>query len=108
MRAIRVKKRSKGNHYGAHWLTDDEGTRCGLSVDGLEIVEELELETLPPLEACGSCARTVESVPHQNLGRNLDEPRYYRQALPASYGRSSSSGKLRHTGQSGHGHRLPR
>lgn len=105
MKAIRVRKRTKGG-IAAHWLTDADGTKCGLDVERLDVLEELELAKLPPLEACIGCQRIVDRIPQVNAARDDDAPSFYRHALPASYGRSSGSGKLRQTGASGHGHRL--
>jgi hypothetical protein len=102
VRAIRVRKRSKGEHYAIHWLTDDELTRCGRDVDDLDVVAEFDdLDTLPPLEACGGCSRVVEgwTKPAQDQGP-------IRQIANASLGRVSKAGPLRHTARSGHGHAL--
>lgn len=101
MRAIRVRKRSSGEHYTTHFLTDDESTRCGRDVDDLDVVAEFDLETLPPLEACGGCNRVVDGwvKPDHDQGPA-------RQVAAASMGRVSRAGPLRHTARSGHGHRL--
>lgn len=61
MNAIRVRKRGRGmsEHYKAHWLLDPGRTYCGLHVDDLAVVEQLELEKLPALEECRMCTRVV-------------------------------------------------
>lgn len=103
MKAIRVRKKGKGERYAAHFLVDDELTRCGLNVDKLNVVEDLDVQELSPIEGCVNCVRftqgwekpkpTVESSP-------------FGYALPASRGRISKVGKLRSSGQSGHGNLL--
>jgi hypothetical protein len=102
VRAIRVRKRSKGDLYAIHWLTDDESTRCGLDVDDLQVTAEFDdLDRLPPLEACGSCSRVVEG-----WTKPVEEQGPIRQIANAPRGRISKAGPLRHTARSGHGHPL--
>lgn len=102
MKAIRVKKKVKGSYHSVHWLTDDESTRCGIDVDTLDVVEELDVEELPATEGCRNCSRSAE--PWARPKPTIVEPFGY--ALTATRGRISRMGPLRHTGRSGHGHRL--
>lgn len=68
MRSIRVEKGGKrgGRRYHAiHALESDERTICGLIVDSLFVLDELELELedWPAIEACGLCKRFIERTP---------------------------------------------
>lgn len=104
MKAIRVRKKTKDERYAYHWLTDDELTRCGLDVDELHVVDDLELDELPSVEGCRGCARNVDGW--KKPKPPPVEPTYYLHASPASKGRLSKTGPLRQSGRSGHGHRL--
>jgi hypothetical protein len=113
MRAIRFQKLNRlgkpGPYHVWHFLTDEEGTRCGLDLTEIKAIplEERDLEKLPPVEACQLCARTVgddvihrkSDSPHVGLSR-------YAHAVNAPKGRISKHGPLRQTGKSGHGNPL--
>lgn len=100
MRAVRIKKRGHGNPgFTVHWLTDADGTRCGLDTDTLNIAEELDVERLPLVEGCRGCARIAGELPSRE--RDWPEPYWANNhALPASHGRLSTTGPLSHTGRS--------
>jgi hypothetical protein len=93
--AIRVAKRSRGrvSGYKWHWLLDPGRTFCGRDPADLDVVEQEERESLPQIEACRGCVRTVEgwSPPrHASDTRVLASPR---------------PGRLRTTGSLSHGFR---
>jgi hypothetical protein len=97
MRAIRVPKK---RGYAVHWLTDDEATRCGKDVAGMTDAVELDLEELPPLEACGSCNRAT-------LGWSKPaSERFVRQTAESRSGTFSRAGKLHRGPRGGHGHAI--
>jgi hypothetical protein len=100
VKAIRVKRRCSGSHYTMHWLTDDEETVCRLATDDLDVVDDLDIEKLPPLEACGSCRRIVDgwSKPLANIDPD------YRPLIIAS----PAPGRIRTTGSLYHGTRVSR
>lgn len=106
--AIRVRKRGRGEYFSIHWLTDADGTVCGLDVAALDVVETLFLEDLPRLEACGACLRSSGGW-KPGLARLEAPPEEQVDRWEAGYGvagRVSKQGKLRQTGKSGHGNRL--
>lgn len=103
MRAIRVQPKGRGERPKIHALTDDELTVCGRNVDDLDVLEDLDVDEFPPVEGCGNCRRNVNGW--MKPKPTIPEP-YYRTVAPASAGRISKAGKLRQTGESGHGSRL--
>jgi hypothetical protein len=94
MNAIKVAKRSKTGGYCYHWLPDGDRTACGRRPAELQVVEQLELETLPPVEACGHCVRTMDGWQPDPPGRT--DPTWRPVAEPRS-------GRLRTTGPLSHG-----
>lgn len=104
MKAIRVRQKRKAEFFSVHWLTDDELTRCGLDVDELHVVDDLDLEELPSVEGCRQCARNLTG--YTKPKPKPADPTYYLHTSPASNGRLSKTGPLRQSGRSGHGHRL--
>lgn len=103
MRAIRAQRAGQRG-VTAHWLVDDELTCCGRDVDDMNVIEDLDLEELPLLEACGGCVRCRDGFTkpeREYIG--LDR---WGAPLPAPRGRISRTGKLRQSGRSGHGSRL--
>jgi hypothetical protein len=93
MKALKVAKRAKAGGYTYHWLIDSERTACGRRPAELQIVDQLELERLPAVEACHHCVRTLDGwVPEQP--RNSAEIKIT--AEP-------QGGRLRTTGALSHG-----
>lgn len=103
MKAIRVRKGGRGGVlFTVHWLSDEEETRCGRAIDDLNIVDDLDLEKLPELEACGLCRRLVDGW--KPPPRPADEEfRYFSEPAP---GRLRTTGPLSHGARSRHGRRL--
>jgi hypothetical protein len=93
--AIRVRKRAKTGGYTAHWILDPERTYCGRRPAELDVVAELELERLPPVEACLSCERAAQGWTAPEI-RTLGGERVT--AAP-------SAGTMRTTGPLSHGTR---
>ena len=60
MNAIRVAKRGRGGGFTYHWLLDPERTMCGRKPAELDVVEHLDVETLPGVEACHGCVRFAD------------------------------------------------
>lgn len=116
MRAVRIRKATTAaaGRYAVHWLTDDDGTVCGLDLETLTVVEELaDVDVLPSVEGCRSCARAVAREKDPDYGRSRrvnDSVDTHLLGLPATAalrGRVSKVGPLRRgTGRSGHGNRL--
>jgi hypothetical protein len=102
MRAIRVRKRAKTGGYTVHWLLDPERTFCGRKLAELDVAEELDLETLPPLEACHGCKRFADGWRPQPKTRN-DELKI---TLPPAAGTLRKTGPLSHGSRRRSGRRL--
>jgi hypothetical protein len=64
MRALRVRTRHDGGgRIKVHWLRDRGRTFCGRKRVDLDVIEELELESLPTVEGCHSCERLADPAP---------------------------------------------
>jgi hypothetical protein len=98
MLAIRVQRRAQAGGYTAHWLLDPGRTYCGRDPAGLDVVEEVELERLPPVEACRSCERAA-------AGWTPDAPGSSGYLGEARVTAAPAAGRLRTTGPLAHGSR---
>jgi hypothetical protein len=89
VKAIRVRKRGGVT---AHWLLDPGRTYCGKRPADLDVVDELDLDELHPVEACGSCQRVQAgwSKPERERAATVTAesrpPRVYRVG-PLQHGR---------------------
>lgn len=104
MKAVRVLKRGKvrGLH-AVHLLRDEEDTVCGIPVDELQVVEDLDLEMLPALEGCGLCRRIQEGWKRIELPKSVGETRVF---LEPSFGTIRRTGPLSHGARGHRGSRL--
>lgn len=103
MKAIRVRKRVKGEHYAVHLLADEEETVCRLQLDEIDSVADLDIETLPPLEGCGSCRRIADGWTPVSPRNSIDESRV---TLSPSLGSIRRTGPLQHGTRRHRGSRL--
>jgi len=102
VRAIRVQRRAQTGGYTAHWLLDEGRTFCGRDPAGLDVVEELELERLPAVEACRACERAADGwTPPERTGLGAD-----RVTAPPAGGRMRTVGPLSHGTRPRHGRRV--
>lgn len=94
MKAVRVAKVRRGEPTGlhaVHLLLDPGRTYCGLHVDELQVVDELDVERLPAgVEACMACGRVHEGWP-----REMSPPAERVISNPAP-GRFRKAGPLNH------------
>lgn len=103
MKAIRVLKKGYGTLFAVHLLSDEEETVCGRELDRLNIVEDLDVDALPPVEGCGSCRRIAEGWERIQIGRVEPDRRV---TLEPSLGTFRKTGPLVHGFRARGGSRL--